>query len=155
MVRKISANYIFPVISEPIKNGVIVINDKNIITEIIDSKGKLTEQANLEFYNGILVPGFAEHNDLTKDKQSKTHDCFSIKNKQAVIDNMVADLEKNTNLTFKDLLFEHTLKKALSLGCEAKFGSFEIGKSPRINLISPFDFQKLTLKKESKIKSLV
>lgn len=57
-MRKIAANYIFPVTSHPIKNGIIVIDDFGKIIEIIDNKGNLTETANVEFYNGVLVPGF-------------------------------------------------------------------------------------------------
>ena len=57
-MRKISANYVFPITSEPIKNGIIVLDDNNTIIEIIDNGGELKETYNLEFYNGIIVPGF-------------------------------------------------------------------------------------------------
>jgi cytosine/adenosine deaminase-related metal-dependent hydrolase len=57
-MRKIAANYIFPISSEPIKNGVLVLDNSNIIVEIIDNKGELKEAEKTEFYNGILVPGF-------------------------------------------------------------------------------------------------
>lgn len=57
-MRKISANYIFPVGSSPLKNGIIEIDEQGIIHNIIDTKGKLRESRNLEFYNGIIVPGF-------------------------------------------------------------------------------------------------
>lgn len=57
-MRKISANYIFPVTGKALKNGIIVLDSNNVITELIDTGGNLKETANLEFYNGILVPGF-------------------------------------------------------------------------------------------------
>ncbi|MCK4663436.1 MAG: amidohydrolase family protein [Bacteroidales bacterium] len=57
-MRKLSANYIFPVTSKPLKNGILVIDDYGKIIELIDTNGELKETANLEFYNGILVPGF-------------------------------------------------------------------------------------------------
>ena len=57
-MRKISANYIFPISSPPIKNGIIVLDDNNKIIDIINNGGELKETYNLEFYNGILVPGF-------------------------------------------------------------------------------------------------
>ncbi len=54
-MRKIAANYIFPISSEPIKNGYIVTDDQGVITEI----GKLEHECqDTEFYNGILCPGF-------------------------------------------------------------------------------------------------
>lgn len=56
-MRKISANYIFPLNGPPIKNGVIVLNDKDIIVEIYENSD-LKESEKLEFYNGVIVPGF-------------------------------------------------------------------------------------------------
>ena len=57
-MRKIAATYIFPVSSPPLKNGIIVLDDDGVVLELIDTKGELSEQANLEYYSGILVPGF-------------------------------------------------------------------------------------------------
>jgi len=57
-MRKISAHYIFPVSSEPIKNGIITINKNGEILDIENPNGNFKEIAGLEFYNGILVPGF-------------------------------------------------------------------------------------------------
>ena len=57
-MRKISANYIFPVSGAPLKNGIVVLDSNNVIIDLIDTKGYLKEIANLEFYNGIIVPGF-------------------------------------------------------------------------------------------------
>lgn len=57
-MRKIAAPYIFPVSSAPIKNGIVAIEDDGTIIEIIDTKGTLSEIADLEYYNGLIVPGF-------------------------------------------------------------------------------------------------
>ncbi|MCB2196837.1 MAG: amidohydrolase family protein [Bacteroidetes bacterium] len=57
-MRRISANYIFPVSSAPLKNGIIEINELGVIHNIIDTKGALSESRNLEFYNGVIIPGF-------------------------------------------------------------------------------------------------
>jgi aminodeoxyfutalosine deaminase len=57
-MRKISANFVFPVSQKPLKNGIIILDDNGEIIELIDTHGNLTEIENLEFYNGILVPGF-------------------------------------------------------------------------------------------------
>lgn len=59
-MRKIAANYIFPVSSAPLKNGIIVLDEKNLIVDIIDTKGELKEIQNLEFYSGLIVPGFID-----------------------------------------------------------------------------------------------
>ena len=57
-MRKIAANYIYPVTSAPIKNGIIVTDNNGKICDIINNNGKFKETAGVEFYNGILVPGF-------------------------------------------------------------------------------------------------
>jgi len=36
----------------------LVLDDKGFVVELIETKGKLKEQAGLEFYSGIVVPGF-------------------------------------------------------------------------------------------------
>ncbi|MEE4198415.1 MAG: amidohydrolase family protein [Bacteroidales bacterium] len=57
-MRRIAANYIFPVTSGPLKNGIVELDEQGTILAVIDTKGELSESRNLEFYNGILVPGF-------------------------------------------------------------------------------------------------
>jgi aminodeoxyfutalosine deaminase len=57
-MRKIAAPYIFPVGSSPVKNGILITEDDGTIIEIIDNKGVLHEIADLEYYNGVIVPGF-------------------------------------------------------------------------------------------------
>ena len=59
-MRKLSANYIFPVSSAPLKNGILILDDHNYIVDLIDTKGKIKEIENLEFYSGLIVPGFVD-----------------------------------------------------------------------------------------------
>ncbi|MFC2152631.1 amidohydrolase, partial [Bacteroidota bacterium] len=57
-MRRLSANYIFPVNTAPLKNGIVEIDENGKIQNIIDTKGELKETRNLEFYNGVIIPGF-------------------------------------------------------------------------------------------------
>lgn len=57
-MRKISATYVFPVSSKPLKKGIIVVSDEGEILDLIDTGGELNETSSMEYYNGILVPGF-------------------------------------------------------------------------------------------------
>jgi len=57
-MRYISAHYVFPVSSPPLRNGIVCVSDDGCIIDVIDVGGKLKERERLEFYNGILVPGF-------------------------------------------------------------------------------------------------
>ena len=71
-MRRITADYIFPVSSAPIKNGIVEVDDYGTIINIIDTAGKPTESAYLEHYNGVLVPGFVNahcHLELSVYKQ--------------------------------------------------------------------------------------
>jgi len=47
-----------PVSSAPLKNGIVVLDENGTILEVIDTKGNLRETEKLEFYNGIIAPGF-------------------------------------------------------------------------------------------------
>lgn len=57
-MRKIAAQYIFPVSSAPLKKGIIILDDNGVVIKLVDTKGSLREEAGLEFYNGVIVPGF-------------------------------------------------------------------------------------------------
>lgn len=57
-MRKIAATYIYPINQPPIKNGILTCSDDGNITEISGSHETLIEQSGLEYYSGILVPGF-------------------------------------------------------------------------------------------------
>ena len=57
-MRKIAATYIFPGNQPPIKNGILTCSTDGTIVDISGSNEKITELSGLEFYSGILVPGF-------------------------------------------------------------------------------------------------
>jgi cytosine/adenosine deaminase-related metal-dependent hydrolase len=58
VVRKIAATYIFPGNQPPIKNGILTCTSDGTILEISGNNEKITEKSGLEYYSGILVPGF-------------------------------------------------------------------------------------------------
>lgn len=57
-MRRFSANYIFPVSSPPIKNGIVEVDNNGEILSIIDPGREFKEIHSTEFYNGVIVPGF-------------------------------------------------------------------------------------------------
>ncbi len=57
-MRKISATYIIPGNRPPLKNGILVCEDDGTVLKITDTGGMLREESGLEYYSGILVPGF-------------------------------------------------------------------------------------------------
>ena len=78
-MRKIAANYIFPVSSAPLQNGILILDEKNYIVDIIDTKGKIKEIQNLEFHSGVIVPGFIDVFTLlnfSSYSKSDFHNCL-------------------------------------------------------------------------------
>ncbi|MDD5570918.1 MAG: amidohydrolase family protein [Bacteroidales bacterium] len=57
-MRKLSADYIFPVSSSPIKKGVIVADDYGKILDLIDGSAIDYNLQDVEFHDGIICPGF-------------------------------------------------------------------------------------------------
>ena len=55
-MKKISADYIFPIDQSPLKEGVVVIDDNGKILEL--SKRDVHDPASVEIHKGIIIPGF-------------------------------------------------------------------------------------------------
>ena len=55
-MRKISADYIFPVSTAPIKEGVLILDDDGQILDLSERSNH--DPASLEIHKGVLVPGF-------------------------------------------------------------------------------------------------
>lgn len=56
--RKISAQYILPGDGRCLKRGILTLSESGRIVNLEDTGGKLEEAGGIEFYNGILIPGF-------------------------------------------------------------------------------------------------
>lgn len=57
-MRRFSANYIFPVTTSPIKNGIVEVDNNGEIISIVDPGRAFKEIHSTEFHNGVIVPGF-------------------------------------------------------------------------------------------------
>ena len=57
-MRKFSAHFIFTGNGTILEKGIIVLTDQGVVADIIDTNGKLEEKAGVEFYSGVLTPGF-------------------------------------------------------------------------------------------------
>jgi cytosine/adenosine deaminase-related metal-dependent hydrolase len=58
MPRYLSADYIFPVSSEPIKDGVVVLNESGEVIDVLDPNESTEISEKIVHYQGIIVPGF-------------------------------------------------------------------------------------------------
>ncbi len=72
-MRRLSAQFIFTNTGEPLKRGVITVGDDGRIQSVEDTNGLLRETSSVEFYNGIIIPGFVNchcHLELSHLKNS-------------------------------------------------------------------------------------
>lgn len=58
MLRYFSADWVFPVSTPPIRNGVIAVNQDGEIKEILTADASESRNLNVEQYIGAIVPGF-------------------------------------------------------------------------------------------------
>ncbi|MDP3467793.1 MAG: amidohydrolase family protein [Daejeonella sp.] len=58
MLRYLSADYIFPVSSEPVKDGVVVLNESGEIMDVLNPTQSSTIPGTIEHFQGIITPGF-------------------------------------------------------------------------------------------------
>ena len=56
-MRFLTADYLYPLHKAPLKNGVLQISDKGEVIDIFDDR-KFVPDSKLEFFQGILSPGF-------------------------------------------------------------------------------------------------
>jgi aminodeoxyfutalosine deaminase len=72
-MKSFKADYVFPVCADPIKNGVVTVDDLGRIISVTDSHSPATKDDHLEHLKGIICPGFVNthcHLELShlKDK---------------------------------------------------------------------------------------
>ena len=57
-MKHLSAQYIFTNTGPPLKRGIVSASDDGTIVSLENTGGNLTEKESVEFYNGIIIPGF-------------------------------------------------------------------------------------------------
>ena len=57
-MRKFSAHYIFTGTGRILNKGIISLTDDGVVSDIVETNGELNEPAGVEFYSGIITPGF-------------------------------------------------------------------------------------------------
>lgn len=57
-MKQFSAQYILTNAGPPLKRGIVTADSEGTITSVKDTGGNLQEKESVEFYNGIIIPGF-------------------------------------------------------------------------------------------------
>ena len=55
---RFSAHYIFTGNGTILEKGIVVLTDQGVVADIIDTNGHFEESAGVEFYSGVIIPGF-------------------------------------------------------------------------------------------------
>lgn len=98
-MQKLSANYIFPIISEPLKNSILILDDKGKVIDIIQKNQLDYEIQDVKYFEGILCPKFINahcHLELSYLKNYKTKN-----NNIKGLNNFIISLEENKKKHFK------------------------------------------------------
>jgi hypothetical protein len=203
-VRKIAATYIFTGNNSPLKNAILLCEEDGTIVEVVEKGNNFTEEAGVEFYSGILVPGFvrlkcnlkdhtlianrkmwAQGVALAADFENSVYvECEknALKFQQLFHsgkDTKVIELDPTLEIEFRNLEFNNLVlaeifmlqqkdiaslpelferisaDAAKCLGMDNRFGSFEKGKQPGVNLITGVDFKHMKLSSRSKVTRLL
>jgi cytosine/adenosine deaminase-related metal-dependent hydrolase len=176
LTHRFSANYIYTNTGEPIRNGVVGLDDGGVVVEIIDHKEEVKEYSRTIFRSGVIIPGFVSSPILSE--LSNLIDMLpqgnEIEGFLSSIKSYSRDRERNTYwqslstfnqiqiilnhfplLSFDEVLKWATLLGAMELGIDDERGSIELGKKPGLNLISPFNFKASRLKETSRVMTLI
>jgi hypothetical protein len=132
MIRKISAHYIFPGGAPPLKRGIVCVDEQGEITDLIDTGGELQEISNLEFYHGIITPGFAFGTENYATKQASIFEEMEIRQKK-----------------IPTIGLQELIDWGIDNGGKKVIGK---GEKPGLNLITDIDFQEMKLTSLSKMK---
>ncbi|MDI3526336.1 MAG: aminodeoxyfutalosine deaminase [Tenuifilum sp.] len=115
-MKRFAANYIFPITSAPIKNGVIEVDDNGQITNIFEQGGNFQEIHSTQFFNGVIVPGFVNahcHLELSHLKGMKP-------NKPGIAGFIEAvTTQRKVSDEFIHKCIEDSLKEAYQVGTSA------------------------------------
>jgi aminodeoxyfutalosine deaminase len=57
-MKRFSAQYVITNSGPPLKRAIITTEDDGTVTAVEDTHGELNEKHSVEFYNGIIIPGF-------------------------------------------------------------------------------------------------
>lgn len=59
MIRYLSADYVLPITSLPLENGVVAVDENGVVKGLYRSDElQLDDRAKIEHYNGVIIPGF-------------------------------------------------------------------------------------------------
>jgi aminodeoxyfutalosine deaminase len=125
-MKKISADFIFPVTSAPIKNGVIVLDKKGKI-QAIDSHEQ-HDPTTVEFHEGVIVPGFVN-----------THCHLELSHMKGIVDTGTTLIPFITAVVQKRNLPAEVIAEAIAVADKEMYDNGIVAVGDISNVIDTFD----------------
>jgi len=116
-MRKFSAHYIFTGTGALLTKGIVVTTDQGVITEVIDTKGDFQERSSVEFYSGIIIPGFVNANLNVDHLSSMLNSPGSLHPKFIILDDVNASV---TNDLFQNSKYDLPEGSKICIGLKSK-----------------------------------
>ncbi len=164
-MKKFAAHFVFPIISAPIKKGIVETDNEGRIIQLKNPGKQFQEESGLEFHNGIISPEFViptspfNHEEFLnqfdiryKQVSASTLDFQSSK----TILNLIKRIQQNNESVALEILIKiFTLEMAKSNQLENNLGSIEPAKRPGLIVISAIDYKNMKLTEKSSLKKLI
>ena len=115
-MRFLTADYLYPLYTSPIKEGVLQISDNNKIVSIFERRAEFPKEK-LEIFNGILCPGFVNaHCHL------ELRHLLGIADKGEGVLNFISTIQERSNFTKDKILkaIENAEKEMMKNGIGEK-----------------------------------
>ena len=162
-MKRLAAQYIFPISQPPIRKGLLEIDEQGKILHIESAGKEFRELPAMEYYNGILCPGilnpfdFFEETELIRFYPELLPYFSFIRGSRANLLQLwewIRMIALKGQYSLEDLLAVFCLRTAKLTGQDREKGSLETGKTPGLCLISPVNLQLLQLRPDSRLKKL-
>ncbi|TDO03698.1 hypothetical protein [Sunxiuqinia elliptica] len=163
-MKKYAAHYLFPGNKPPISKGIITMDSSGLVIDIVNPAGKLTEEAGLEFHNGILCPAFVNvFHEFEGDRFYRKFPFLApfkalqpqrLNTEKDLLSWLIAIQQTDEKISLQRLLATFTIEAAKAIDLDKEMGSLSPGKRPGLMLISGMDYQQLRLTSKSHLKVL-
>ncbi|HKJ43175.1 MAG TPA: hypothetical protein VKA27_13855 [Sunxiuqinia sp.] len=164
-MKKFAAHYLFPVTDKPIAKGIIHVDQSGLILGLIKSNGQLSEEAGLEFHNGIICPAFVNvYPEFEPERFYKKFPLLKdfdelrpprLSTEKDLLGWLISIQQNNEKISLEQLIRIFTLDAAKSISLDKELGSLQENKRPGLMLISGMDYHNLRLTANSHLKRLI
>jgi len=143
-MKRFSAQYIITNCGPPLKKAIITTEDDGTIISVEDTGGYLYEKQSIEFYNGIIIPGFVNchcHLELSHMKESIPKDTGLggfLELLRSTRDNSNEKIISSAFETDKDMCCQGIVLCADICNTSASFGIKSKSRIKYVNLIEVF-----------------